>query len=271
MSSSDDATELYLHDNGANRQFIASGPCTNDASWGVICDLDAGTPLKIYGSSAKDRLDVYFHGIPESMPIKIHGAAGDDQIKDAYGSPSRPRRSTAAPATTRSRATAATTSSTAATATTRSTAATGNDEVHGGAGDDILFGDHYKTPGADVLDGGPGFDPVDEWCIPDAATIRSTAVSLNGAADDGRPGEGDNVQSIEKFTFHVNATFIGTDAAENVRSTTSTRAASNLDGGGGNDTLRPGTPTTPSTAVPATTRSRAAWATTRSPAARART
>jgi hypothetical protein len=70
VSASDDATELHLTDSGADRQFIQSGPCRLDASWGVICTLDPSTPLKVYGSAAKDRLDVYFTGIPQSMTVK---------------------------------------------------------------------------------------------------------------------------------------------------------------------------------------------------------
>src|SRR4051812_48718976 len=60
-SASDDGQFLYLSDDGANRQLVQTDLCDNDASWGVICMLNANRPLKVYGSSAKDYLHVYFH------------------------------------------------------------------------------------------------------------------------------------------------------------------------------------------------------------------
>src|SRR5258708_4865500 len=54
LSANDEGTLLQFSDDGASRQLVQSGPCDNDPSWGVICDLDPGTPVKIYGSSAKD-------------------------------------------------------------------------------------------------------------------------------------------------------------------------------------------------------------------------
>ena len=72
----------------------------------------------------------------------------------------------------------------------------GSDEVYGGAGDDVVSGDSHKGPAADVVDGGPGFDRIDQdWNDLSGAPVTLT---LGGGADDGRPGEGDDVRNVEK-------------------------------------------------------------------------
>ena len=70
----------------------------------------------------------------------------------------------------------------------------GNDLVLGGPGDDTLDASGFDADlgllpsGADVLSGGTGTDTVHYW----PRTTR-VVVSLDGAANDGAPGEGDNV------------------------------------------------------------------------------
>ena len=64
---------------------------------------------------------------------------------------------------------------------------TGNDTLNGQGGDDTLTGD----AGADVLDGGGQTDTV-RYDI-----LNSVTVTLDGSANDGRSGEGDNLRDIE--------------------------------------------------------------------------
>jgi len=59
----------------------------------------------------------------------------------------------------------------------------GRDTLSGGVGNDLLMG----GAGADVLRGGPGIDTA-SW----ADHVGSVEVDLDGAADDGAPGERDN-------------------------------------------------------------------------------
>src|SRR4051812_4657683 len=148
-SASDDGTLLYLSDDGASRQKVLSGPCTNDASWGVICDLDPNTPLKVYGSSAKDSLHIYFHGIPESMPIQIHGGGGDDEIQDSSGDARSSVLSGDAGKDT-IKAYAGDDSVDGGDGNDEVDGGEGNDKVYGGAGNDTMWGDHYDDPGADL-------------------------------------------------------------------------------------------------------------------------
>lgn len=63
--------------------------------------------------------------------------------------------------------------------------------VDGGAGDDFL----WTGPGADTFTGGPGRDLVDygSGMYESALDRAGVSVSFNGVADDGYPGEGDNI------------------------------------------------------------------------------
>lgn len=83
----------------------------------------------------------------------------------------------------------------------------GNDRIIGGNGDDVFlpdpgrdvhlggrgydsFGSRIPGDGPDLLVGGRGSDSVDYICA-------GCSVSLDGRANDGNPGEGDNVKSID--------------------------------------------------------------------------
>jgi Ca2+-binding RTX toxin-like protein len=89
----------------------------------------------------------------------------------------------------------------------------GNDQVRGGDGDDALRGDGIVT-GADVLDGGAGRDTIDgDWTQRDRGDNDPITVTLNGAADDGHAGEGDNVIGVEAVKVTRPGTFAaGADA-----------------------------------------------------------
>jgi len=78
----------------------------------------------------------------------------------------------------------------------------GADELRGGEGADELQGDNYQSPSPDVLDGGPGPDRISrDWYAPYGQAQPPVTVTLDGQADDGRPGEGDNVTAVE--TIHL--------------------------------------------------------------------
>ncbi|MBE2315720.1 hypothetical protein DVA67_007020 [Solirubrobacter sp. CPCC 204708] len=72
----------------------------------------------------------------------------------------------------------------------------GADVVDGGVGDDLIGG----GSGPDALGGGPGLDRVSYSSRP------SVTVTLDGAANDGSPGEGDNVLGdVEDVTLATTA------------------------------------------------------------------
>jgi hypothetical protein len=113
----------------------------------------------------------------------------------------------------------------------------GSDTLDGGAGDDALAPDGMERASADVVDGGPGFDRIeDDWTDRFTSSKPPVAVTLAGGADDGRPGEGDDVHGVESITTHQASTLIGTDAAEHLEAF-QTLDPSTLVGAGGNDEL----------------------------------
>lgn len=93
----------------------------------------------------------------------------------------------------------------------------GNDIVRGAGGDDELDG----GAGADVLSGGDGVDVVSY------AGTAPVTVSLNGTADDGAAGEGDNVATDVEDV-------ISADGADKL---TGSDAANMLDAGAGDDRI----------------------------------
>jgi Ca2+-binding RTX toxin-like protein len=124
-------------------------------------------------------------------------------------------------------------------------ATNGNDTVNGTAGDDVIFtGDGNDTihglggndtlcggNGADILDGGAGADYMSGGAGTDTATYStqtaSVTASIDGVANDGTAGEGDNVQTdVENLNGGTGADTLTGSAADN-----------SLKGGNGADVL----------------------------------
>jgi Ca2+-binding RTX toxin-like protein len=85
----------------------------------------------------------------------------------------------------------------------------GADHIEGGDGNDSIAPDTYHDPASDYVDGGPGMDVVDDWTIPSDDYNPPISVSMDGVANDGRPGEADNVVNVEKIESHVSGTLAG--------------------------------------------------------------
>jgi Ca2+-binding RTX toxin-like protein len=106
----------------------------------------------------------------------------------------------------------------------------GDDLLIGGFGDDILYGgDGNDTAqafdvadGSDVFHGGAGHDHADY-----SRRVGPVRVSLDGTANDGAPGEGDNIRpDVEAVTGGASDDILIGNASANV-----------LTGGPGNDSL----------------------------------
>ncbi len=90
----------------------------------------------------------------------------------------------------------------------------GRDALHGGDGADTLTGDLPSNRGvfADLLDGGAGADTVKDWVGEGGESVApAISVSFDGAANDGRAGEGDNVVAVERVEPSSTGTFVGDD------------------------------------------------------------
>jgi Ca2+-binding RTX toxin-like protein len=114
----------------------------------------------------------------------------------------------------------------------------GADVVRGEGGNDSVSAgkEEPAANAADVVDGGPGFDSIPDV---DADYNRGfdddVSVSVDGVANDGEAGEGDNVIAVEKLRVTADhATVIGSATADDffVEANTST-----IRGLGGNDRL----------------------------------
>ena len=145
-------------------------------------------------------------------------------------------------------------------AATRSSAATGDDALCGGAGIDMLQG----GGGADLLIGGADVDIASY-----AATPRRPSPSRSTTlANDGRAGEGDNVQT-ESVVGGSAADLLGGNGGPN--GIQGGPGNDGIDGAAGNDSVLGGPATTSSTATSATIRCAATRATTPSSASTATT
>ena len=117
----------------------------------------------------------------------------------------------------------------------------GRDRLSAGAGNDVLTSDGYNDPSSDVVDGGDGVDTIEkDYSDPSSsAPPLPVNVTLAGGADDGRPGENDDIRGVERMVFSSAATVIGTDAAEYVK-LHQVGGDGVLVGNGGDDELRGG-------------------------------
>lgn len=111
----------------------------------------------------------------------------------------------------------------------------GSDEVRGGPGNDIVSAGFQGN--GDILDGGDGVDRIP--AIENNDYRRSLGVDVtvtqDGQADDGEPGEIDNVTGVEQMEIHGrNVKFTGTPGPDTVFVQASSSAVRGL---GGNDTL----------------------------------
>jgi hypothetical protein len=119
----------------------------------------------------------------------------------------------------------------------------GNDRLDGLDGDD-LFDEGDAASGADVINGGPGVDTVSyaargigvhvELCI-SAAQQGCSKPECTCAADDGEPGEGDNVVNVEAAVGGAGDDVLVGDDADNAFY--GNAGDDKISGRGGNDTM----------------------------------
>jgi hypothetical protein len=111
----------------------------------------------------------------------------------------------------------------------------GSDEVRGGPGDDIVSGDSHKSASPDLVDGGPGNDRiVQDW---NDLTGSLVTLTLAGGADDGRPGEGDDIRNVESVLSFNPVGYVGTEAADRIE-VVQVSGPSTISGGAGDDFLK---------------------------------
>jgi hypothetical protein len=221
----------------------AIAPCTANTSSTGECPAGGITYVLAFGGGGNDIINLDMCGLCGSSPTGlIFGEAGDDKLDGAAATGSGP-----------------------SSAHYGIRGGDGNDTLRGGNGDDSLLGEGGNdvleaSDGADTVDGGDGDDSLSAESLQDQADVYiggngfdsiggnvgtgndfsepnvDMAVSLNGAADDGGPGEGDNVMpDVERVkALGRNVTMIGSDGANELIATGN---SSTIRGLGGDDRL----------------------------------
>jgi Ca2+-binding RTX toxin-like protein len=209
------AYEINLGE-GANRVFLSdqcadpTGPTTVNAGAGPDALTAGSQPFTFNAGAGNDSL----YGSPGNDAL--HGGEGDDRLFGYEGSDQVLGEGGA----------------------DQTNGGPGNDNVDGGAGDDglehcsnCIGSNNDPGVGADNYVGGPGNDKL--WLDGHAAGM---AISIDGQANDGSSGEGDNVGSdIETVAGTVyNDVFAGSAAPENFEGD---GGDDEMHGAGGNDDL----------------------------------
>ena len=219
------------------------------------CDIPAAMKVVLNGGDDEYTL---FSDFPDNVAVTIQGGEGNDLLQDDY-SANTGRRFEGGAGDDKIEAYKGNDVLLGEDGNDKLYAGAGPDEVRGGNGDDEMEGDKFESPAADVLDGGAGFDVMEEYSIPDGNSHPPASVTQDGAANDGRPGEGDNVTGMEKITSHVNGTYEGTEGADDIwiwsnmaggdstirglggnDKLTGLDYAETIDGGAGDDTIQAG-------------------------------
>jgi hypothetical protein len=199
--------------------------------FGTGSGLPASLPIAARGGDGKDQLKT----AASTYPVTFDGGTGDDEIIGGEGGDVL----NGGPG--------------ADTIDGRGAA----DRIDAGDGNDLLNGDGHNTEhGADVIEGGPGYDRIEnEWMADESGSPQPPVnITFGGGADDGFPGEGDDVRGVESIFMYAAGTYVGTDAAEKIQVHQITEPSTiranggdddidlsdgddDVDGGAGNDVL----------------------------------
>ena len=174
-------------------------------------DYQASLPVAVYGGEGKDQLQTYNANV-----VTLDGGGGNDILKGWDSNDTL----------------------LGGAGDDEINASGGDDHIEGGDGNDSISPDTYHGPAHDYVDGGAGVDKVDDWSIPDADFHPRVSVSMDGVANDGRPGEADNVINVEKIESHVSGALAGGPGDDELTVWANIdEGNSTLAGNGGNDKL----------------------------------
>lgn len=231
----DDGATMTLYDSSGKSAGSTPDGCTGFASfgsWQVSCPY---APVRLSLGDGNDRGAVASTTPQVTVPVSIDGGTGDDELvgnaaaQVLDGGPGNDKIDGEEGDDTLSGGDGNDTVEGGA----------GSDHVDGGAGDDLVSGDGSEGQWPDVIDGGPGTDRIAtdfQDRFQDIDAQPPVNVSLGGGADDGRPGEGDDVRGVERVLVNIPGTYTGTDASEDLE-VHQVLGTVVLDGRGGDDTL----------------------------------
>ena len=220
-------TVVLLDSGGAPLEAWDDG-CTQVMESSVECEIGGYVELWLDDGNDRANVDIF---LPANRVVLMHGEAGDDQLNGAPGVTGLD----GGPGNDKLTGGEGRDSLYGGDGNDELKGLGGRDELYGQAGDDLVSGDSHKAPAADVIDGGPGVDRIDQdWNDLSGALVTLT---LGGGADDGRAGEGDDVRGVEKVISFNPVAYAGTDAADRLE-VVQVDGPSTLAGGAGDDFLK---------------------------------
>ncbi len=215
---------------------LTDGSCTYDSEYHAWVTGPMPSAIRVETADGNDAVNID-GDIPANVAVTADGGSGDDWLKgDLYGN--RPETLLGGPGNDKLYGGGGDDVLRAGDGDDELEGVGGNDQLYGEGGNDKLRGDDHRSTGADVIDGGAGYDQTDgDWMVESGSYQPPIGVSLDGAANDGRPGEGDNVTGLEKIYLNAPATLVGGDGAEEFTVFNTDNGPTKLVGNGGDDKL----------------------------------
>jgi Ca2+-binding RTX toxin-like protein len=232
ISTYDEGGRVAISDSGANGIDYPAGSC--DPGWiyyVVVCNVP--TAMNV---SLGDNIDIADGDSAFAFPQSIDGGPGGDTLRhDAF--PPKPITLSGGEGDDSVTGGAGPDVLNGGGGVDTITGRDSTDQLNGGPGDDKLLGDSVNVdPAADVIDGGDGFDTVEGDWGKNSDSRGPINITLAGGADDGRPGEGDDLRGVEHVVTNYNGTYTGSEGADDIDINQVTEA-STVNGLGGNDRL----------------------------------
>ena len=235
LQAGTDAGTISFYTGGSPGITSFPGSCEDKTEWGyVTCPTPAAVRWNL-----DDGDDWYAtsYDLPASLQVAVDGGAGNDRLTgDDLGETFR-----GGDGNDRLEGTAGNDTLEGGAGDDELSGYSGSDQLRGGDGNDMLHPDDYEEPSADVVDGGAGVDTIEsDYGSRFTSTQYPVDITLGAGANDGRPGENDDLQSVERLILSdPGGRVVGSDADEYVKLH---QVGQNgvLIGNGGNDELRAG-------------------------------
>ena len=228
----DEGGRLAVSDSGAASINYPAGTCEPGwVSYVVVCDM----PTAI-NASLDDQNDIANGSREITIPQNFDGGAGPDTLRHDAFAPN-PITLSGGPGDDTVTGGAGADILGGGDGVDTITGRDSSDQINAGPGNDKLLGDAVNVDrAADVLDGGDGVDTVEGDWSKNTDENDPLNVTLAGGADDGRPGENDDLRSVEKIVTNSPGSYSGTEAADDIDINQVT-VASTVRGNGGDDRL----------------------------------
>jgi Ca2+-binding RTX toxin-like protein len=228
----------------------AGSGCTQNETFGYAeCPIGPGGIVANLGGGNDDLFDLYQStgGLPDKS-LKVDLGAGDDKFTGGDGGETV----SGGPGNDELKGAGGDDALDGGDGNDKLIGEAGADALTGGNGDDQFDPDDAYSAAPDLVDGGPGMDRASGWVNPETeAEHPPISITLDNVANDGRPGEGDDVRSIERITSNISGTLVLSDEPDivemwanidNGKSTIRTNGGNDMVTGGSRDETIDGGP-----------------------------